>query len=861
MPSFRISLRTGVIVPFIAVFALAVGLLSFWQQRQVDRLINQESMRLLDAITTASRQQLVDYLETPLQVQHALAQALGQAGLYTPGDMRPIYLHLLRAFSQLYAQYDQISVLSFGGVGGEYTGVRRESDGRYRLILQDDSTHGVLQVFAGREPVAGTARSFPGYDPRVRPWYVHATTAEGTSWSPIYMVTGERGDVAMSASTVVKTADGMVGVAAADLRLSTMGRFLRTQPLRGNGYIAIIDAQDRLVAHSLPQSVLARKGDAYQPPALMRLSDSPAAALRAAARWLERSAPADGPVRMRFTEQGQLYHAQITPFHDPRGIDWRIVAVLPESDLVSSIRADSRKAMTSTLVLAVLGLAFGLWLLQRAIRPIQVTAQAAHRLARGEWDAARTLPVTPLIELSALVDAFNHMAQQLHQSFEQMRALLQFDGLTQLLTRSGLVERADDATADGARPAALCLLELQNFRSLRDDVGHHTGDQLLQAVADRLRAHLQSQALLARSGHNEFAVLWLEAPACEQAGSDGQQVLALFDRPFSVGEDDILLQACAGMVTGTLTPGALPEWLRNASIALSEAERGASRCVRYEPELAKRMHGRRHLAMELRQALEKHELQLHYQPVVDLATGTMRGAEALVRWPSPARGMVPPCLFIPVAEESDLILGIDRWVLHKATHDIAAHLPRLPPGFELHVNVSARELIQSDFVMTLEQALTSSALPPAMLTLELTESMLLDGGDATLQRIGAIKALGVKIAIDDFGTGYSSLAYLSRLRFDCIKIDQSFVRRLPASQADTAIVTAVLRIADGFGVQVVAEGVEEPAQAELLSRLGCGFAQGYLFARPAPLAQMLACQADMTAAWASGARLDRTPEV
>ena len=652
MPSLRLSLRTAVIVPFIAVFVLAVGLLSFWQHRQVDKLIDQESMRLLDAITIASRQQLTEYLETPLQVQQSLAEALARERLYTPGDMRPVYRHLLQAFTQLYVQYDQISVLSFGGVGGEYAGVRRESDGRYRLMLQDDSTHGLLQIFDGLEVAAG-AVGFSGYDPRVRPWYKHAVAVEGANWSPIYMVSGDRGDMAISASTTVKTADGaLVGVAAADLRLITMSSFLRTQPLRGNGHVAIIDMQGRVVAHSLPQSVLAHKGNADQPPALMRLADSPEAALRAAAGWLRSSSPDDGPMRMSFVEQGQRYHGQITPFHDPRGIDWRIVAVLPESDLVSSVRADSRKAMTSTLVLAVLGLVFGLWWLQQAIRPIQVTAQAAHRLARGEWDAAQALPATSLVETSALVDAFNHMAQRLQQSFEYMRTLLQFDSLTQLPTRSGLLEQADKAVANGPRAAALCLLELQNFRSLRDEVGHDTGDQLLMAVAERLRAHLQPQVLLARLAHGEYALLWLEEVSCEQACAHGQQVLELFAQPFSVGEDEILLHACAGTVTGTLAHAELPEWLRNASIALGEAERGPCHCVPYEPVLAERLQGRRHLAMELRQALEKHELLLHYQPVVDLATGHMRGAEALVRWHSPARGMVPPGAFIPVIDRN-----------------------------------------------------------------------------------------------------------------------------------------------------------------------------------------------------------------
>lgn len=841
MPPLRLPLRTAVIIPFIAVFALTVGLLAVWQQRQVDRLINQESLRLLASITTASRHQLTEYLETPLQVQQAIAEVLTRDRLYQSGDMQPIYRHLARSFTELYAQYEQISLLSFGGVHGEYTGVRREPDGRFRLILKDDSTQDMLHVFPGLAPAAG-APTFAGFDPRVRPWYSHAVAASGPRWSPIYTVAGDRGDVTLSAATAVRAGDELAGVVAADLRLSSMNRFLREQPLRGSGHIAIVDAQGYLVAHSLASSVLTRHSGPDQPPERLQLSHSPEPALRAAAALLDAQPPRDdGALNLSFVEQGQLYHGQVTPFHDARGIDWRIVAVLPESDLVSSVRTDSRSALLGTVVLALAGLALGLWWLQRALRPILVTADAAHRLARGEWNAAKALAPTPLIEISALVGAFNHMAQRLQQSFEHMRMLLQYDELTHLLTRAGLVERADAAAVAGPAPchAALCLLELQNFRSVRDDVGHSTGEQLLQAVAERLRAHLP-QVLLARPASNEFAVLWLQECTPEQMQRHCLQVLSLFAQPFSVGEDDILLHACAGAVTGTLTPGALPEWLRNASIALGEAERGPYRYVLYEPALAQRMMGRTQLAMELRQALDRQELRVHYQPVVDLATGRMQGAEALVRWHSPTRGMVPPGAFIAVAEESDLILGIGGWVLRWAAHDIAAHLAQLPAGFELHVNVSARELIQSDFAETLERILIASGLPSHMLTLELTESMLLDGSDATLQRIGAIRALGVKIAIDDFGTGYSSLAYLSRLRFDCIKIDQSFVRKLPDSQPDTAIVTAVLHIAEGFGVEVVAEGVELQGQARLLRNLGCTRAQGYLFERPVPLAQLLA---------------------
>ena len=836
MPAFRLSLRTAVTAPFIAVFVVTAGLLAAWQQRQVDQLINRESLRLLDSLSTTTRHQLADYLETPLRVQQALAETVARQALYTPGDLRPIYGYLTRSFTELYAQHHQISLLSFGGVQGEYTGVRLEPDGRYRLILQDRSTQGALQIFEGLEP-GPPMSSLAGYDPRVRPWYQPAIHKDGPHWSPIYTVTGDRGDTTISASTSVRVSGQLAGVLAADVRLSSMNRFLRDEPLRGNGHIAVVDAQGYMVAHSSELSVLKRREGPYDPPVRLRLSESPDLALRSLAALLPPHLSADPSAPA----------APENAFHDGRGIDWRILVLLPESDLVSSMREDSRQTLFLAFGLALLGLALGLWCLSRALRPLAVTADAANRLAQGDWSAVKALPDTSVVETSSLVSAFHNMARRLQESFEHMRTLLQYDSLTQLLTRAGLIEQADAAsTANTPCPAALCLLELQNFRSVRDDVGHGTGEQLLRAVAERLRNHhLQFPALLARTASNEFAMLWLHDCTQQQMQDKCRHLLEIFDQPFSVGKDDIVLRACAGAVSGHLQPGALPEWLRNASIALGEAQRGSHPFLLFEPSLAQKMLGRTQLAMELRQALERNELRVFYQPVVDLATGSMVGAEALVRWHSPTRGMVPPGIFIPVAEESDLILSVGEWVLRTAAHDIASHLPRLPAEFELHVNMSARELIQSDFACTLEQALATSGLPARLLTLELTESMLLDDSDATLQRIAAIRALGVKIAIDDFGTGYSSLAYLSRLRFDCIKIDQSFVDQLPTSESDRAIVTAVLRIAQGFGVKVVAEGVEEQAQAQLLHELGCEHAQGYLFERPVPLAQML----DYRAPW------------
>ncbi len=832
MRPLQFSLRTAITVPFALLFAATVGLQAFMQHRQVQQLIDQESERLLAAITATARSRLSEYLEVPFEIQRGIGDTIGRQGLYAPGRLEGVYAYLHGVFTEVYARHAQISLLGFGSQQGDYAGMRREPDGSYRLILKENRGEGLMHVY--QQPVPGpVVASYPGYDPRVRPWYAPVAHSGQALWSPIYTTAGERGDITISAASPVYAGGRLAGVMNADVRLDSMSRFLREEPLRGQAQVLVVDAQGYLVAHSEPGPVLApaQPGTPQAQRARLRIGDSASPVLRRAAALLPQAAGAG----FSFEEGDERYFARATPYQDARGLDWRIVVVLPESALLGETRAQSRHMLLWSLAIAAFGLLLGLWAVRQAVRPILRTAEAANRLAHGEWQAAPDRGGA-LLETSILVRAFNDMAERLQQSFQQMRELLLYDSLTQSLTRRGLLERSQWAQP---RPAVLCLVGLDDFRALNDSVGHGTGDRLLQAVSERLRLRLPEPALLARLGGDEFAVLHFNDEGQFSAAAMGEALQALFAAPFSVGADEILVRASVGTVEGQLASDDLPEWLRNASMALGEAKRrGRNRSVAFSPALAAHAFERARLSNELRQALEKDEFLVHYQPVVDLASGRMVGAEALVRWNSPTRGMVPPGLFIPTAEESDLILALGDWVLHRATHDIAQQLGALPPGFDLHVNVSARQLIQSDFPATLRAVLSASRLPPQQLTLELTESVLIDSDVAMRERIAAIHALGVRIAIDDFGTGYSSLAYLSRLAFDCIKIDQSFVRKLLASAQDEAIIAAVLHMAHGFGVTVVAEGVETAAEAERLRAMGCPNAQGYWFGRPGPLEQL-----------------------
>ncbi len=833
MRAFQLSLRTAIAVPFAVLFAATVALQAVTQHRQISHLIDQESVRLLEALTSNSRARLAEFLETPFLIQGTVADAIARHGLYQEGNLRPVYTHLRGVFSDLYAGQQQISLLSFGSRAGEYTGIRREPGEGFRLILKDATTDGVMNVYED-DTLRRVAAAFPHYDPRVRPWYAPVAGSGQARWSPIYTTAGERGDITISAATPVVDNGRLLGVMEADVRLDSLNRFLREEPLRGQGQIFIIDVQGLVVAHSEPGAVLSGRTGATGQRERLRISESTSPQIRAAEPYL-RDVPVAEGASFHFAHEDARYFGRVTPYLDPRGIDWRIVVLLPESELLGDSRGAGQRALLAAGGIAIIGLLLGLWVIRWAVRPILMTAEAANQIARGEWSAG-IATTSPLRETTLLTRAFNEMAGRLQRSFLQMQELLTHDSLTQLLTRRGLLEQAQWTEP---RRAVLSLVGLNAFRAINDSVGYGTGDRLLQAVSSRLRGHFPAPVLLARVGGDEFALLSLVADGAQPEEQMGKAVLALFAAPFSAGADEVMVHASVGVVAGQLRSDGLAEWLRNASIALGEAKRhGQSQWMVFEPGMADQSMERTRLASELRQALEKDQFLVHYQPVVDLATGRVTGAEALLRWRSPARGMVPPGVFIAMAEETDLILALGDWVMHRATQDIARQLPDLPDDFDLHVNVSARQLIQSDFVELVQRTLDASGLPVRHLTLELTESVLIEGDAVTHQQLSRLRALGVKIAIDDFGTGYSSLAYLSRLPFDCLKVDQTFVRDLLESPQNAAIVTAVLHMAKGFGVVVVAEGVETEGQARRLREMGCASAQGYWFGRPAPLEQM-----------------------
>ncbi|ANI18060.1 diguanylate cyclase [Pseudomonas citronellolis] len=438
--------------------------------------------------------------------------------------------------------------------------------------------------------------------------------------------------------------------------------------------------------------------------------------------------------------------------------------------------------------------------------------------------------------LTHYVAVFSDLSS-IKRSQHELDFLAHHDPLTGLPNRLLLRERIEQALARAEREqgsGALLLLDLDHFKHVNDSLGHSAGDQLVKTVAERLRGCLDEHASLARLGGDEFAVV-LESQQPHHASSLAQRLLEAMHAPFEVQGQPIYISASMGVSLFPDDARDVDHLLRHADAALFQAKAsGRNLYAFYTPELTARARSHVQVEAALRQALEHDELRVYYQPVHDLASGQVVGVESLVRWQHPQRGLVPPCEFIPVAEECGLIAAIDAWVLDQACRQMRQWLDDGVALDFVAVNLSSRLFGRDGLEQRVARALQESGLQPRHLELEVTESAIMQNIDQSVALLQRLRALGVQLAIDDFGTGYSSLMRLKRMPVQKLKIDQGFVAGLPGDAEDAAIARAIIALARSMGLSVVAEGIERPDQAAFLLDHACDFGQGYWYGRPQP---------------------------
>jgi diguanylate cyclase (GGDEF)-like protein/PAS domain S-box-containing protein len=465
-------------------------------------------------------------------------------------------------------------------------------------------------------------------------------------------------------------------------------------------------------------------------------------------------------------------------------------------------------------------------------------------------------------EVTHFVGIVNDITEIIHYQ-QQLERQANYDGLTGLANRNLLQDRLRQGIAYAQRRSrqfALLFLDIDNFKLVNDSLGHEAGDRLIREVGLRLKGQMREDDTVARLGGDEFVVALFDIDGEETVLTAMQRIIAEMTRPFVIGDRDLYVTCSIGVSLYPKDGEDGITLLRNADTAMYRAkEQGRNGFRYYTSDMNDRAVERLHLETRLRRALERDEFSLAYLPIVDLQSGRITSVEALARWNNPVDGEVPPARFIPIAEETGLILPIGDWVLRTACAQVKAWLDAGLPPVRVAVNLSARQFGGEHLLKSISGALASSGLEPRFLELEVTESLLMQNAETVVETLRMLKAMGIGLSIDDFGIGYSSLSYLRRFPVDRLKIDKSFVQDIDADAGNALIVTAVTSLGRSLHLKIVAEGVETAAQMRFARERGCHEAQGFLLCRPRPAAEMAELLKTGIGAAALTAALAETP--
>lgn len=455
--------------------------------------------------------------------------------------------------------------------------------------------------------------------------------------------------------------------------------------------------------------------------------------------------------------------------------------------------------------------------------------------------------ISPMINSSAQTTHVVALLEDISDRIDYRETLFRqanFDKLTGLPNRALALDRLEQAINSAERhqrPLTLLFVDLDRFKYVNDTLGHHSGDQLLLEASRRLSQCVREEDTVARLGGDEFLILLVNQRAANDATLVAKKVISIIDQPFLVSGRELNVTASIGLTVFPEDGTSAADLLRNADAAMHMAkQQGQNTYHFFTPEMNEHALTRLNIETHLRHAIRRNEFELYYQPLINLDTGTVVGMEALLRWHNEELGNPGPDRFIPIAEETGLIIPIGQWLLEQACRQaVQWQVPGAPP-LRIAVNISSRQFVGGNVIHAVENALNASGLDPALLELEITEGLLLGDAPQTRRALALLKKLGVRLSLDDFGTGYSSLGYLRRYTFDVLKIDRSFIHDLELKPEAAGLVKAIIAMAHSLGLEVIGEGVETELQANFIRSRHCNFAQGYLYSKPLPAAQFSA---------------------
>ncbi|MEB3883950.1 EAL domain-containing protein [Lyngbya sp. CCY1209] len=748
--------------------------------------------------------ELEAYLDTPHKVNQINASALrlGQLNSSALPDLQ-------RHFGEQIQIFDTVSTVGFAAETGDYVGITRLEDGSPTLELKNSrvSPH---KFFYRLDP-NGDRRAPPichheNYDARDREWYQIAKKAGQATWSPVYKYTN---CVAvqfglMAVLPAYDEAGKLLGVLGCDLSLSYIGQLLDRFKLSQAGTTFIVEPSGMLVTSSKCFQPFAKNGD--RDVRLKAESCGDRAIEETARHVLQKFGHLkniDGDHQLNFKLDGNSQFVDVFPCRDSRGLNWLVFLVIPETEVAENHPISSLAGRLTTAYKALKKLNFKL---------AQDIEKQAIELKEAE----------ALLHYNSFHDSLTQLPNRAH-FMEQLLTNLQ-------RTRTGQ-----------KRLFSVLLIDLDRFKIVNESLGHLAGDLLLIQVSQRLQQCLRDGDMLARLGGDEFAILVDDIGGISESTDMAERVLDCLKPPFQVHGEQFSLGASIGIALNFDPVTRHPyeqtaDILRGADLAMYRAKHGGRNCYAiFDTQMHANLLSQLQLENDLRHAIARGELHLHYQPVVSLVTGEIVTCEALVRWKHPIRGWISPVEFIPVAEETGLIVPLGEWVLREACRQMRDWLAGgwLDRRTTVSVNMAGLQFAQPELVAEIGAILQQTGLSSRNLRIEVTESAIAENALWVADRLGRLREMGVGISVDDFGTGHSSLSRLQNFPVDALKIDRSFIDQITRHDRDRNFVAATINFAHSLDLTLVAEGIETREQWNLLRSMGCDFGQGYLISRPA----------------------------